>query len=44
MVEEIPQGRPGTPEEIAATVSYLCSEEAAYVTGGLFVTDGGLTL
>jgi 3-oxoacyl-[acyl-carrier protein] reductase len=44
MVEEIPQRRPGTPEEIAATVTYLCSEEAAYVTGGLFVTDGGLTL
>jgi NAD(P)-dependent dehydrogenase (short-subunit alcohol dehydrogenase family) len=43
MVAEIPMRRPGTPEDIANTVGYLCSEEAAYVTGGVFVTDGGLT-
>jgi 3-oxoacyl-[acyl-carrier protein] reductase len=43
MVGEIPMGRPGTPEDIANTVRFLCSDEAAYVTGGVFVTDGGLT-
>jgi 3-oxoacyl-[acyl-carrier protein] reductase len=42
-IDEIPLRRRGTPEEVAHTVTFLCSEEAAYVTGGVFVTDGGLT-
>jgi 3-oxoacyl-[acyl-carrier protein] reductase len=42
-IDEIPVRRRGTPQEIAHTVRFLCSEEAAYVTGGVFVTDGGLT-
>ncbi|MFN2488294.1 MAG: beta-ketoacyl-ACP reductase [Actinomycetota bacterium] len=43
MVAEIPQRKPGTPQDVANTVKFLCSEEAAYITGGVFVTDGGLT-
>jgi 3-oxoacyl-[acyl-carrier protein] reductase len=43
LVEATPMRRPGTPQEIAATVAWLCSEEAAYVTGGVHMTDGGLT-
>ena len=43
MVGEIPVGKPGTPEDVAGMVEYLCSEGAGYVTGGVFVTDGGLT-
>ena len=43
MVAEIPQKRAGTPEDVANTVRFLCSEQAAYVTGGVFVIDGGLT-
>jgi 3-oxoacyl-[acyl-carrier protein] reductase len=43
MVAEIPQKRAGSPEDVANTVRFLCSKEAAYVTGGVFVTDGGLT-
>ena len=43
MVAEIPQKRPGTPEDVANTVRFLCSKQAAYITGGVFVTDGGLT-
>jgi 2-keto-3-deoxy-L-fuconate dehydrogenase len=38
-----PMGRLGTPEEIAAAVAYLASDEAAFVTGSVFTIDGGLT-
>ncbi len=38
-----PMGRLGTPEEIAAAVLYLASDDAAFVTGTAFVIDGGLT-
>jgi len=36
-------GRMGTPEEIAAAVLYLASDEAAFVTGSELVIDGGWT-
>jgi NAD(P)-dependent dehydrogenase (short-subunit alcohol dehydrogenase family) len=35
-----PAGRLGTPEEVAASVLYLCSEAASFVTGHSFVVDG----
>ena len=38
-----PLGRLGTPEEIAEAVAYLASDAAAFVTGSVFVIDGGLT-
>jgi len=38
-----PAGRRGTVEEVAAAARYLCSEEAAYVTGHALVVDGGWT-
>jgi NAD(P)-dependent dehydrogenase (short-subunit alcohol dehydrogenase family) len=37
-----PLGRAGRPEEIAAAVAYLASDEAAYVTGSSLLIDGGL--
>ena len=40
---EIPLGRPGEPEEVAAAVAWLLSDEARYVTGTSLVVDGGLT-
>ena len=40
----IPLGRPGDAREIAAVVSFLASEGAAYVTGTSIVADGGLLL
>jgi 2-keto-3-deoxy-L-fuconate dehydrogenase len=38
-----PMGRLGTPEEIAEAVAYLASDRAGFVTGTVFVIDGGLT-
>jgi 2-keto-3-deoxy-L-fuconate dehydrogenase len=37
-----PLGRIGAPEEIAALVTYLASDEAAFTTGAVHVIDGGL--
>jgi len=42
--KHIPMGRAGTPEEMAAAVAFLASDEAAYITGQTLFIDGGLTL
>ena len=39
-----PLGRPGTPEEVAALIVFLCSAEASYITGQTIVVDGGNTV
>lgn len=39
----IPVGRLGTPEEIAAMVAFLCSEQASWITGTCINVDGGWT-
>jgi 3-oxoacyl-[acyl-carrier protein] reductase len=41
--QEIPAGRLGTAEEIAAAAAFLCSERASYITGVALLVDGGLT-
>lgn len=39
-----PLGRLGVPEDIAAAVAFLASDDAAWITGQTLVIDGGLTL
>jgi NAD(P)-dependent dehydrogenase (short-subunit alcohol dehydrogenase family) len=40
----IPAGRYGTPEEVAALVAFLASEDARYLHGAVHTIDGGLTV
>jgi NAD(P)-dependent dehydrogenase (short-subunit alcohol dehydrogenase family) len=44
MVAEIPLGRLATPDEIAGTVLFLASDDAAYITGQTIVVDGGWSI
>ena len=42
LIKEIPLGRFGKPNEVAHLASYLCSEEASYITGQIIHINGGL--
>lgn len=43
-VPAIPLGRAGEPDDVAGVVSFLCSPDAAYVTGAMIFVDGGMLL
>jgi NAD(P)-dependent dehydrogenase (short-subunit alcohol dehydrogenase family) len=44
MKARVPAGRTGDPRELAATVVWLASSAAGYVTGQTIVVDGGFTI
>ena len=44
VVERIPLGRFGAPEDIAAAVAFLAGSEASYITGQTIVVDGGMVM
>ena len=44
MLSRVPLGRPATPEDQSAAIAYLCSAEAAYVTGVTIDVNGGINV
>jgi 3-oxoacyl-[acyl-carrier protein] reductase len=43
-IDRTPLGRTGTPEDMAAAVAFLASDEAGYITGQVLAVDGGLAI
>jgi meso-butanediol dehydrogenase/(S,S)-butanediol dehydrogenase/diacetyl reductase len=41
--KRIPLGRPCEPEEVAAVIAFLASEDASFVTGAMIAVDGGVS-
>jgi glucose 1-dehydrogenase len=42
LIKNIPLGRMGTVGDVASLVSFLASDDAAYITGSTYIVDGGL--
>ena len=44
LAEQTPLGRLGTPEDVAAAVSFLASDKASFITGQVLAVDGAFVL
>jgi 3-oxoacyl-[acyl-carrier protein] reductase len=44
MLAQVPMGKSGTPEDVAAAVAFLASDDAAYMTGQTIKVDGGMVM
>ncbi len=44
VIQAVPLGRMGTKDDIAGLALFLCSDAASYITGGIYVCDGGQSL
>lgn len=44
LIAQIPLGKLGNPEDVAAAVAFLASDDAAYITGQVIVVDGGMVM
>ena len=44
LLSQVPLGRPGSPEDVAAVVAFLASAQAAYMTGQVINIDGGMVM
>ena len=44
VAKKVPLGRCGTPEELAACTTFLCSADAAFITGHILEVNGGMTM
>ncbi len=44
MLEQIPAGRMGSPEDVAGAVAFFASDESEYLTGQVLAVDGGMTM
>jgi NAD(P)-dependent dehydrogenase (short-subunit alcohol dehydrogenase family) len=41
LIKSIPIGRAGVPDDVAGVVAFLCSDDAAYMTGAVLDVNGG---
>ena len=44
MVQQIPDARPGQPQEVARAVAFLADEQSSYITGQVLCVDGGMAM
>ena len=44
LLTRVPAGRLGTPNEVAASVAFLASDEAGYITGATIHVNGGMAM